>query len=210
MEKMASPISSTRRIERSRACRGFTLTEILIAFGLASILMTGVMTTFVMMGRTGYLAQNYTELEVEARKALELFSREARMANGVSAYSTTSVTFTIPDTTWDRTATAYSVTYYFDLNEKKFIRRGPPVTDPTGASATTTLVTNVLQIGTTDYIRYFRYVTTGYSDGYQANLATTGTEIKQIELNFIAQRTRATLATATDKVLSARFILRNK
>jgi Tfp pilus assembly protein PilW len=206
---MASPTFSTPPTERRRA-GGFTLVELLISFGLASVIMAGVMTTFVMMARTGVLAQNYSELEVEARKALELFSREARMANGITAYGANSVTFTIPDTTWNRTSNLYSVTYSFDTATKKFTRTGPPITDPTGAAATTTLVTNVLPIGSTDFIRYFRYVTSGYSTGFTSNYATSALEIKQIELNFIAQRTQTAVATATDKVLSARFILRNK
>ncbi|WP_158277599.1 prepilin-type N-terminal cleavage/methylation domain-containing protein [Opitutus sp. ER46] len=210
---MASPTSSTRRADRRRDHRGFTLTEIIISAGLAAIILTGVMTTFVMMGRTGALAQNYTELEVEARKALELFSREARMARGVSAYSATSVTLQIPDTSASRTGTgagAYSVTYTFDTNAQTFTRTGPPITAPSGASATTVLVKNVHQVGTTEYIRYFRYVGSGYQTGFTTNAATNNAEIKQVELTFVAQRSARTVATATDKVLSARFILRNK
>lgn len=175
------------------------------------------MTTFLMMGRTGVLAQNYTELETEARKALETFSREARMACDVTAYGNSTVTLTIPDTTENRTGNAtgsYSVTYAFatdaSTNAMSFKRTGPPITNPSGASSTTRLVTYVQQIGTQPYIRYFRYDNTGYQNGYDSNLATSKTEIKQIELNFIAQRTSTTVATATDKVLSARFILRNK
>lgn len=211
---MASPTSSTPRTPRAedRARRGFTLVEVLISAALAAIILTGVMTTFVFMVRTGYLANNYTELEVEARKALELFSREARMANAVTSYTSTSVTFTIPDTTYDRTTTLYSVTYSFDTTAQTFSRTGPPVTNPTGTSATTVLVTNVQQINTsTPYIRYFKYVTSGgYTNGFTSNLAANSTEIKQVELNFIAQRKQSGAGIATDKVLSARFILRNK
>ena len=203
-----------RARNRLASRRGFTLTELLIGFGISSFILTGVMTTFVMMGRTGVLAQNYTELEVEARKALELFSREVRQAYNVSSYSSTSVTLRLPDTTSDRTGTgsgAYNVTYTFDTANKKFTRTGPPTSNPSGTSATTTLVTNVQQIGTTNYINYYRYVTNGgYQNGFQTNTARSATEIKQIELNFIAQRTANTVVSATDKVLSARFILRNK
>lgn len=214
MHKTVSRISSTPST-RPADRRGFTLVEVLIGFALASIILTGVMTTFLMMTRTGVLAQNYTELEAEARKALETFSREARMAYDVGSYSSTSVTLKIPDTTENRTGNvttsgAYSVTYTFDRANSLFKRTGPPITNPSGTVSTTTLVTNVKQIGTQDYIRYFRYDNTGYQDGSAGQTATSTTEIKQIELNFIAQRSSTTVATATDKVLSARFILRNK
>lgn len=210
---MASPTSSIPRTPRAEpAARrgGFTLVEILIATVLAVMVLLGVMTTFVFMARTGYVAWNYTALEVEARKALELFSREARMANGVSAYSSSSVTFTIPDSTYDRTATLYSVTYAFNTTNHTFTRTGPPINDPTGTVSTTTLATQVQQIGTTDFIRYFRYVTGGYQSGFTSNTAASPAEIKQVELNFVAQRVQTGAGASTDKVLSARFILRNK
>lgn len=213
MAKTASPISSTPRTERRRGRRGFTLTEVLISFGISSIILTGVMTTFVMMGRSGALAQNYTELEVEARKALELFSREARMSYIITAYDSNSVTFSIPDRTWDRKgggAGAYSATYQFDATSKVMTRTGPPIHDPSLPIEKTVLVKNVTSIGTTPFIRYFRYITTGYQTGFTSNFATSANEIKQVELNFIAQRNTRTVATATDKVMSARFILRNK
>src|SRR3954467_9893705 len=119
MVKMDSPISSTPRIDRRR---GFTLVEVLISASLASILMAGVMSTFLMMGRSGMNLQNYTELEAQARKALELFSREVRLAYAVSAYSTTSVTLSIPDTSATRTGAGYSVTYTFDTTSHRFTR----------------------------------------------------------------------------------------
>jgi hypothetical protein len=58
---------------------------------------------------------------------------------------------------------------------------------------------------------YYRYVTNGgYVDGFATNTAANALEIKQIEINFIAQRKDVTVTAATNKVLSARFLLRNK
>jgi hypothetical protein len=44
---------------------------------------------------------------------------------------------------------------------------------------------------------------------YSATCTFNATEVKQIEVNLVAHRTNVTVATATNKVLSARFILRN-
>ena len=210
---MAFQTSSSPRTRRS-GTRGFTLAELLISFGISSVILAAVMSTFLMMGRTGALAQNYTELEVEARKALELFSREARMAYLVSAYSSDSVTFKIPDSSPVRNGTgagSYDVTYAFNSVSHVLTRRGPPINDPTQAVVTTTVVDNIHPITSTPYIRYFRYVSSGYQSGFTSNFASSASEIKQIELNFVAKRAATkTVATATDKVLSARFILRNK
>jgi prepilin-type N-terminal cleavage/methylation domain-containing protein len=211
MRKMASPTSSTRRINGA-GLRGFTLTELMISAVLSTIILAAVLSTFLMILRTGANASNYSELETEARQALEMFSREVRLANSVgSGYSSTSVTLGIPDTSSSRTAVAYSVTYAFDTTNKQFTRTGPPIDNPSGTSTTTVLVNNVQQIPGVNPFNYYRYVTTGgYVNGFQSNTAASAVEIKQIEINFVAQRTNTTVNTATNKVLSARFILRNK
>ncbi len=183
----------------------------MIAAALSSALMAGVMSTFLMMGRSGANMQNYTELEVQARKALELFSREVRVAYAITSYSTTSVTLAIPDATEVRNQLSYYVTYTFNTSTNNFTRTGPPINEPTGTSGTTNLITNVAQISGVNPFNYYRYVTAGgYRNGFTTNTASNVSEIKQIELNFVAQRTSKTVVTASDKVLSARFILRNK
>ncbi|MFA6287634.1 MAG: prepilin-type N-terminal cleavage/methylation domain-containing protein [Opitutaceae bacterium] len=208
MHKTASRISSTPRTEKAR--RAFTLVELMVSMALASFLMLGVLSSFLMMGRSGANAQNYTQLEAKARKALEYFSRESRLAYAVSSYGASSVTLRIPDTSSSRTALAYSVTYTFDGTAGTFSRTGPPIDTPSGTSATTVLLTGVEQITGSNPFNYYRYVTTGYASGFTSNTASNVTEIKQIEINFILKRTSTTVASATNKVLSARFILRNK
>jgi Tfp pilus assembly protein PilW len=182
----------------------------MISMSLASFLMLGVLSSFLMLGRSGVNAQNYTLLEAKARKSLEWFSREARLANGVTSYGSNSVTLTIPDTSSSRTAVAYSVTYSFDSTAGTFSRTGPPIDTPSGASSTTVLITGVQQITGVNPFNYYRYVTTGYASGFSSNTASNTTEIKQIEISFLLQLTSTTAATASNKVLSARFILRNK
>ncbi len=184
----------------------------MISATLSTIILAAVLSTFLMILRTGANASNYSELETEARQALEMFSREVRLANSVgSGYSATSVTLGIPDTSSSRAAVAYSVTYSFDTTNKQFTRTGPPIDNPSGTSTTTILVNNVQQITGVNPFNYYRYVTTGgYVDGFRNNTAASAVEIKQIEINFVAQRTNTTVSTATNKVLSARFILRNK
>ncbi len=184
----------------------------MIAAVLSVIILAAVLSTFLMILRTGANASNYVELEAQARKALEIFSQEVRMANSVgSGYSSTSVTLGIPDASSNPNTVAYSVTYTFDTTKDEFIRTGPPLDDPTGPVSSTVLVDGVQPIPGVNPFNYYRYVTTGgYVDGFTDNTAASATEIKQIEINFLATRTNVTVNTATNKVLSARFILRNK
>lgn len=219
MENPASPTSSTRRTD-CRPERGFTLAEVMIGTTLSSFLLVGVLSTVLLMGRSSANIVNYSDIEAKARKSLEQFSRETRIAYDVPSFSATSVTLSIPDTTSAPKGTgtgAYSVTYSFDTVNKLLTRTGPPIDNPTGTSATTTLLTGVQQISGTPLLNYYRYVKPtsypvgqGYIDGFSNNTATASREIKQIEVSFLLQKQNVTVAAATNKVLSARFILRNK
>jgi len=180
----------------------------MIGAGLGAFILTGVLSTFLMIGRNGMNAANYTRLEAQARQGLETLSREVRMANSVVSYSNTSVTLGIPDTSSGSvSAVAYNVTYAYNSANKLFTRTGPPLTNPSGATATTTLMGGVTNLS----FNYYRYVTGGgYSNGFTSNTASNATEIKQIELTLTAQLSSTTVTNATNQVLSARFILRNK
>jgi hypothetical protein len=173
------------------------------------------------MGRTSANIVNYTDIEAKARASLEQFSREVHVAYAVGSYSSTSVTLSIPDTTEVRNGTgtgAYTVTYTFDTANKQLIRTGPPINNPTGTSEITAMISGVEQIPGTAFLNYYKFVrpTTypnvgeGYFTGFGNNTAASVREIKQIEVSFLLQRKSQTVAAATNKVLSARFILRNK
>jgi hypothetical protein len=210
-------ISSIQRTDR----RAFTLVEVMIGAAVSSFLLVGILSTFLLMGRTGANIVNYTDIEAKARKSLEFFSREVHNTHAVAAYSGSSVTLNIPDTSADAHGSgtgAYTVTYAFDPVNKLLTRTGPPINNPSGTSATTILIKGVeLVPGMTSFFNYFRYVrqTTyplgqGYINGFTTNTAANTLEIKQIEVSFLLKRRDVTVVAATNKVLSARFILRNK
>src|SRR5205823_3909441 len=116
MAKMAYPTFSTRRTNR-----GFTLAEIMIGAAIGSFVLAGVLSTYLMIGRSVANAANYSMLEAASNKGLEVFSRETRMAVSVTSASGTSVTLGIPDTTSSTTA-AYTVTYAYNSVAKTFTR----------------------------------------------------------------------------------------
>lgn len=215
---MASQTFSTPPISRPLGVRAFTLVEVLIGASLTSFILLGVLTAFLMMGRVSANIQNYTDIEARGRAALETMSREIRAAFNITTYSTTGVTLSIPDASASRTTLAYNVTYAYNSGTGSITRTGPPVDNPAGTSATTTLITGVQPITGSDVFNYYRYVNSstlglGYVDGFQTN-TVTGTAptsaIQQIEVKFLVRRASATVTAATNKVLSARFIIRNK
>lgn len=186
----------------------------MVGVSISSFLLVGILSTFLLMGRTGANIVNYTEIEAKARQSLELFSREARLAYQVSSHSANSVTLHVPDTTSNPRGTgtgAYTVTYAFDTAANRLTRA---VNGGTAAE----LISGVDAVPGTPFLNYYRYVRPtsyanpgeGYFTGFTTNTATSAREIKQIEVSFLLRRQNVTVATATNRVLSARFIVRNK
>jgi prepilin-type N-terminal cleavage/methylation domain-containing protein len=223
MEKTESQTFSQRLTHfKMRTQKGFTLVELIVSAGLSGIIMVGVLSCFLMLGRMGANIQNYTDMESRGRKALELFGREVRMAYDVDSgitinntpLSATSLRLYIPDTTSTPSGTStgsYTVTYAFSGNN--FTRNGPPVDEPSGAVTTTILMTDVQQIGANPYFNFYKHLNTFYYDTLNPLTPKTAgsyNETKQVEVNFLVSRQSKTVTTATNKVLSARFILRNK
>jgi prepilin-type N-terminal cleavage/methylation domain-containing protein len=73
-----SPIRDRRR---NRSSAGFSLIEVMVSTLLAGIVLAGVMTVFLFLGRSGANVRNYSDMEAQARKGLELFALELRMAS---------------------------------------------------------------------------------------------------------------------------------
>ena len=175
---------------------GFTLVEMMVSAGLAGFILVGVLGTFVMIGRDGYNAANYSIMEAEARRALETFSEEARMASNITWTSATSVTFTIA------AASSYRVTYAYDASTSgataRCFYRLP-------GNASSTADRRILVRNVTDFA-FRRYKVVNGVDYTAAN----DLETKQIQITLRSVRTGMTTVATTNAVLSARVVLRNK
>lgn len=169
--------------------RGFTLVEVLISSSLAAFILTGVMTCFLFLGRSGANIQNYNDMEGQARRGLEQFAQDVRQASAITWNSNQSVTLVVDSTniTWAYASGALSrqagtATARTMLNGitsftyKAYTINGAEITDFASASA----------------------------------LTTAGQTTKQLQISLEAARTTTTAARATNLVLSARYILRNK
>ena len=150
------------------------------------------------MGRTGANAYNYVGMEQEARRGLERFSQDVRMASGITWTSATRVTLTIPHVSDSGTD---SIVYYYDATTGSptyqcFLRQGP---DPvTGISTTAALIHSVQ---TFEFDRWMLGST---------GQATNDLGTKQLQLRLTVSKTSTTVVAATNLVISARYILRNK
>jgi prepilin-type N-terminal cleavage/methylation domain-containing protein len=193
-----SRIDRLRPARRPRPSRrGFTLVEVMISATLGTIILAAVLSAFLMLGRSGYNAANYSIMEAEARRALEQFSSDARMANNLVWNSSTSVTLRVVTG-----GSSQLVTYAYDSSSSGetagcFYRKLG------NASSTATpliLVRNITEFA------FRRYKVVNGVDFAAIN----DLETKQLQITLRSVRTGITTVDVTNAVLSARVVLRNK
>lgn len=180
---------SGRTSRRTR--RGFTMVELMVAATLGTIIMAAVMSAFLFIGRSSIMLRNYADLETQARNAMETFAQDVRMSSAVTWASETAVTMSVRSGGAD-----LPVRYVYDGSARTFSR--------TFNGTTTVLISN---------IRSFAF--SAYSiDTEPVSLASpnaaTNTATKQIQIAMETERINPVLALTTNKVISARFVLRNK
>jgi len=178
------PRLRSERRDRRRTARGFTLVEMIVGSALAAFILTAVMTTFLFLGRSGANIQNYTDMEAQARKALEIFAQDVRQASAIDWNDANTIRLTVDS----------SHVYYF-YSGGTFTRRT--------ATQTTALVTGITAF------TFKAYSITG-TELSLSDVASASKATKQLQISLEAARSTRTVATATNLVLSARYILRNK
>jgi len=173
----------------------------MVAAALATLVLAGVMSAFVFIGRTGYNASGYSEMSAQTRRALDEFANDARMASGIQWNSNQSITFFVPgagNTTrlvtyaYDRAATGPTAGCFYRL------AGGPDSTAPRRIL--------VRQVAPGFAFRRYKLEQNGVTDHTAAN----DLETKLIQVDLQATRRGATTVAATQTALSARYLLRNK
>jgi prepilin-type N-terminal cleavage/methylation domain-containing protein len=176
-----------------KSCAGFTLSELLMATTLSGLIMAGVLGSFLMIGRSGANAANYVEMERDARKGLERFGEDVRMAQYFATISATQIRLTVPhhnDNGSDQ------VFYTYDVAAKTLSRRGPDLV--TGvANTTTVLIRNVERC---EFKRWMLGCT---------GPATGDASTDQVQIRVSVRKSSVTAVAATNLVVSARYVLRN-
>jgi Tfp pilus assembly protein PilW len=176
---------------KSRRLSAFTLAEVMIGVSVSAFIMAGVMSTFLFLGRSGANIQNYNDMEAQARQALEVFAQDTRQASSITWNSEKDISLTVD---------SIAIRYYYDSGTATFRRTN------TNTGVTRTLVTGIV------LFEFKAYGITGSS----LPLSTTTERVtatkstKQLQLSLESSRTTRTVAAASNTVLSARFILRNK
>lgn len=188
--------SARRRATQS----GFTLVEVMISAFIGAWILAAVLSTFLFMGRSGANVQNYNDMEQQARSALEYFAEDTRQASGViwASADANSVSLTVGTNT---------VTYTYNPANGKFSRK--VVVTATSVTTSDRVLITGITAGKFSFTAYNIAGNTVAIDTAANRTLANGTT-KQIQLSLECSRQNTTVVAATNSVLSARFILRNK
>lgn len=180
---MTTTIARSKDV-RPGGTRGFTLTEVMVAMSLGLMISAAVLSSFGFIGRSSLGIAHYSNMNSESRNGLEHFARDVRAAQGISGFSETNLTLHVPDSGGIR-----QTTYRYNTDTKAFER----VND---AGDVEKLMSHVEEF-------IFRRYNVLQSE------ASNDLETKQIQLQL--KMVRPVLQRETsDKVISARYIMRNK
>lgn len=195
-----SPCPEPPRRSRSR---GFTLVELIVSSTLSGIVLAGVLSAVLMITRSGYLLNNYMEMEQQARTALETFAVDARVTDSViwsrasDSAPLTAITLTPPTDS----GSSIPVTYTYSAAAGTLSR--------TASGSTRVIMSGIESLSFTAY-KYAEPGTHIAIDASVSTLTALQNNTKMVQISLSAIRSRSTLADATNNVVSARYVLRNK
>lgn len=190
----------TPAFKRAAGTRAFTLFEVLASTALSGIIMVAVLSSVLVIARSGYLLNNYSDMEQQARTALETFAVDARMTEVItwgradSDAPLTSLRLQAVDGT--------AVTYTYDA-------AGGALNRTDNAGVTSAIVTGIESFTFSAY-KYDDATGLAILPPADSSLTQLDNETKMVQLSLSAFRARTSVVTATNNVVSARFVLRNK
>lgn len=170
----------------------------MVASSLGAFVLAAVLAANLQVMRSGVRAVEYAEMEAQIRRGFEYFGRDVREAFDLKWNGESDLTLTVPTSA----TTTGQVTYAWTAASRSFFRVA-------GASSA--------QLnGRLELVRGIPLLADG-SAGLKFqrrdlanNPATTDATTKRIILTLTTARTALTTATATERSVSATFVMRNK
>jgi hypothetical protein len=172
------------------------MVELIVSTGLLGLVMVSMVGTFMVFASGSKGVAAYTEMSQQSRKAMELFARDIRSADDVTAATPHNVLVDLPDGAYYGGGTAQ---YTFDQDLGIFSRI---IRD-----ASNLVSSNEILL---DGVEQFAF---GYFDPLGQPLsfdqASLLLSVKSVQIDAEMVRT-VSRTEATDYIISARFMMRNR
>lgn len=154
---------------------------------IASFVLVAVLSTFLFVGKTSVQLSQYSEMESQARAAVEAFGLDCRTASNAAWTDANTLVLT---------NSGVAITYRYNATPRTFTRAA--------SGTTTTIARNVASFS-------FRAFDINYGElNVAATPTTVGPATKMIQITMeLARQTNSTVRTS-QRVVSSRFVLRNK
>jgi prepilin-type N-terminal cleavage/methylation domain-containing protein len=183
-------------VKQRKKAAGFTMTELMVATALGSLVLTVVAVLSVYSTRSFVALGNYADLDAHSRKTLDVLSRELRQATAVVAIQTNlsprSLTLTNADA-------GYRIKMSWDAQTRAL------VLEKTGQGPRTLLT----ECDKWEFALYNRAPTVS-SSNISFTTAATLAECKLIDISWKCSRRILGNKINTESVQGAQIVLRNK
>jgi prepilin-type N-terminal cleavage/methylation domain-containing protein len=176
-------------LRRYRRRGGFTLTELMFALSVATITATGIVTTYIFCLKGFKALANYTEMNTAGRRAVDLFSKDVRMAYTIKSFNATNLVLWIPTSVSNAGGITGSNRVTHSFANSSWTRADA------NAGTTKTLADNITSLQFSLY---------DLTNGVTTNTASA----RRIQVNAQLERTVISVRQS-QSVLSARLNMRN-
>jgi prepilin-type N-terminal cleavage/methylation domain-containing protein len=183
---------SRTSVHSSRARGGFTLVELMVSLSISAVVIGGVLSAYIFLGRNLGRMVNVQHQMMQSRRTLEMFKKDVGQASALTTATAAQVVLTKPVSSGTAT-----VTYSYDSAAGKLDRT--EVVAPATSGTPLTIVS-----GLTAFT--FSY----YNSGGTA-VTSSAQSVKSVEFAYTSTNGSANGSTLTTfNSVSPRIVLRNK
>ena len=168
---------------------GFTLVEVLVAMGIASLVLLTVYTLFFYSNQSLLSLINHVELERVNGRAVDRLSQQIRQVFQLTSYSPTNLTFVDFD--------GKSLQFIYDSKQRTLSR----VKQGEGAS---------VYLTDCDSLQFQVYQRTVQSGAMDVSSAAAGPDCKVVVVNWASSRNILGTILNSENVQSAKIVIRQK
>ena len=181
------PIANFRRGALGR--QAFTLVEMMMATAISAIVMTAVVSTYILSLKGFRAIENYAVIHADGRRAIDFFGRDMRAVSAISSFGASNMTVTIPTAFSTSGSVISNKTVSYSMSKGGLVRADSDL-------GTSLLATNIYQLTFSLYDRV------GSNTAVLANAKGVQVDIK-LRKYVISQ-------IQSEDYLSARLDMRNK
>jgi hypothetical protein len=187
------PGFSNQISHRSKTCRAAVLMDLVVATGVAAVVLLAMCLLSMYTGRAFAALGNYADLDRASRIALDQMTREIRGAQYLVSATSNSLVFNLSGTN----ASTTNVTYTFSPSARTLTRSCTGQPDKQ-------LLTNC------DYVTFNTYQRNMSNQVFGAFSNATAATCKLVDLNWRCSRQIFKQAVNTESVQTAKIVLRNE